>query len=142
MWYYYSMTRKCIYTGLDAEAKQKLISREILGEDEKHNWANYAPVCKAYEKLKEDRAPTDLEIEAHEIFYQIEILRLKLRNLEVKQDQIQSELRENLPKNSLKKVVSKAKNKQIEQAIHENQVVTEAEKTIKKVLDNKKSLWR
>jgi len=135
------MVRKCIYTGLDADAKDNILPRYLLGGEELHNWAAHVPACEAYKNVKKDRAPTELELKAYKIFYQMELLRLELRSLEIEQTEIQSKLKENLSQNNPKKVVSRAKEKQIDQAIHENKVVASSDQAIKEALDNKKSLW-
>jgi len=68
--------RKCIYTGLYSNCKEKIIPSPYVG-NEKHNWAINLPVNEEYRHLKDNRMPTDLEIEAHENFYLLELAKIK-----------------------------------------------------------------
>lgn len=136
------MSRKCIYTGLVADAKDSLIPKISLDEEERHNWANKVPVSSRYKNFKQYRTPTDLEVEANEIFYLIELTKLRLAHLQEKQKQIQAKLLQHLPPPEELEQASKKKAKQIEQAEHEVDVIKPAEQGLEKILkEYSKNIW-
>ncbi len=83
MWYIYNMkVRKGIFDGKESDSKNHIIPKDLLG-DEKHNWANQAPSTMEYNNIKQNKLPTDDELEANELFYNIELTKLKLKTLEL-----------------------------------------------------------
>lgn len=138
----YMNSRKCIYTGLDAQAKDNVIPKSELNLNELHNWANKAPVSLRYKEVKSNRMPNDLEILANETFHLLELAKLKVLYLENKLIDIQKELKKNLP--PVKKSKNAKKEREIEQAHHEVDVIKEADKKIEKTLSKrrkKSTIW-
>jgi hypothetical protein len=148
--------RTCVYTGKEAKAKD----RPILSDDERHNWSNRAPISLEYLPLRSSSLPTALEMEAVETFYNLEIAKLRVAYFDARLSEIQKELSKNLPEpnvgphNSKPKVDphnskpnvgphnSKQKEREIVAAIHEKEVIQEAEKDIEEMLkDNMKKMW-
>ena len=85
--------RKCIYTGLPAKTTDKVIPTKD-GGDQSHNWANSVPCSNEYKKIKALRQPNQTELEAANLFFEIESAKLKLQTLEQKRDALQAKLRE------------------------------------------------
>lgn len=112
--------RKCIYTNKEAKSKDSTIPKHLLGE-EIHNWAIQVPANTDYLTQKKDRIPTELEMQANEIFHLLELSRARVVFYEAKlasiQEQILKDYKE-LPK-SEKPKSEKIKEKQIEQALAE-----------------------
>lgn len=133
--------RKCIYTGLKATAKDSVIPKKDLGE-EVHNWANGVPVSEEYKNIKKDRSPNELELEAQEIFFKIELAKLKVLHYEHKLSEIQEKLKQTLPPTPVHKVTNKIK-KEIKLAVHEKEVIQSAEKGLDEKLEKrkKKIMW-
>jgi len=135
--------RKCIYTGKNAESKDNVIPKKIL-EKEIHNWANKAPVNTEYKNDKQDRLPTELEMEANEIFHRLELAKLRVSYYEAKLLEIQgniSDLTKPISKKPKKIKISK-KDKQIETAIIQKEVIEISDSIAEEVLNKRKdSLW-
>ena len=84
------MIRKCIYTGKDAKSKDSVIPKQLLGE-EIHNWANYAPCDSEDLQSKQDRLPSETEMQANELFKLLELSRLRVKYYEQKLAEIQQQ---------------------------------------------------
>ena len=133
-------TRKCIYTGKEAEAKDSVIPKKDSGE-ELHNWANKAPICKDYKDLKQDRLPTEEEMELNRLFYKLELSKLDVKYYEIKISKLQKNIRIELD-NIIDKKEEIKKEKEIKVSIIEKEIVEESNNTIEKILENrKKDLW-
>lgn len=118
--------RKCIYTNKDAFSKDGVMPKtpETL-----HNWANRAPIHPEYQKEKQGRLPTDLEMEANRLFYLLELARLDVAYLEAKLKETQE------------KITGK-KQEEIEKAYHVKELVETFEENVGQVLETeKKKLW-
>lgn len=131
-------TRKCIYTGEQAGARDTILPKKSLREDEKHNWVTSVPISLEYKNFKKDRMPNDNEMEAYLLFIMLETSRVEVRYLEDKLVKIQKKLKKTLPKI---KLVSNKKAKQIEQAVHEKEIVQKSEEGLKEVLKSHNTLW-
>ena len=81
--------RKCIYTNEDAVSKEGILTRD---SNTIHNWANKAPISASHQKNKQNRLPTDLEMEANRIFYLLELARLDVVYLEARLKEIQEKI--------------------------------------------------
>jgi hypothetical protein len=110
--------RKCIFTGNDSDDKDSVLPRHL--SKDQHNWASQVPTTTSYKEKRKDRSPTDLEIQAADAFYQIELLKTKLEFYEFRLSQIQSEINSAFvsepiikPKNEGKRAAKK-KEKEIE----------------------------
>jgi hypothetical protein len=68
------MTRKCIYTGLEARCTDKVVPKK--GGDECHNWANSVPCSLEYKNFKEGRDPTETELMLNRAFKMLELAKL------------------------------------------------------------------
>jgi len=137
---YRYMIRKCVYTGVEAEAKETVLPKKALEQGEKHNWASYVPVSLRYKEFKKDRPPTDLEFSAYETFFMLEMARMNVLCLEEKLAKTQAQIRKTLPEVN-KRVVSRKKEKEIKQAVQEKKAVQASDKGMKEILDKKKNLW-
>jgi hypothetical protein len=86
--------RKCIFTDQESRCKTRLLPNEIADE-ELYNWCNTAPVSKEYQELvKLQKLPTDLEVDANEVFHLLELARLRVKFYEKKLLQIQAKIAE------------------------------------------------
>lgn len=154
--------RKCIFTNKDSNTKRSIIPKSEADE-EIHNWTLYSPMNMDYDK--ENRMPTNHEMEMHETFYMLELARLKVKYLEMKLKDLQeknpkptpnepqnnpkptpepSEELELLKKgNSKKKKRKTKKEKEIEMAEHEKEVVqnVDLDKALEKRRKKKKDMW-
>lgn len=118
--------RKCIYTGEEASSKDNIIPKN---DKSAHNWTNKAPVSAEYKQSKQNRLPTDLEMEANRIFYMLELARLEVVHLEEKLKEIQF------------KITGK-KEEEIEKSYHIKELVEcFEEKAEEKLNKDKKKLW-
>lgn len=118
--------RKCIYTNQDAVSKEGVMSKS---PSTLHNWTNKAPTSAEYQKNKQGRLPTDLEMEANRIFYLLELARLDVSYLEAKFKEIQE------------KITGK-KQEEIEKSYHIKDLVEDFEgKVEEKLQEDKKKLW-
>lgn len=98
-----------------------------------HNWANRAPANSEYLKNKQNRLPTELEMEANRIFHLLELARLDVVFFEEKLKEIQQEM-------------NKVKEQQIDQSYHIKDLAegleSKAEQIIKKVeKKSNKKVW-
>jgi hypothetical protein len=93
-----------------------------------HNWVNKAPISAEYQKKKQGRLPTDLEMEANRIFYMLELAKLDVAYLEAKLRETQS------------KITGK-KQDEIEKAHHIKDLVEGFEEKVEEKLTEKKKLW-
>jgi hypothetical protein len=114
--------RKCIYTNKEAHSKDTLIPKNR--GDALHNWANRAPADAEYLKSKAGRLPTDLEMEAHRIFYLLELARLEVTYLEERLKDVQER-------------ITGVKQDQIEKAHHIKDLTETFENKVEEVLENK-----
>jgi hypothetical protein len=118
--------RKCVYTGQDSNDKDSVIPRHLIKDE--HNWSVYVPTTSDYKQQKINRQPSELEIQAVETFYLLEMAKLKVEFYESQlakiQDQINKEyepLPVQKPKNQGKNA-EKKKQKQIEIAEKEKNI--------------------
>ena len=136
------MIRKCIYTNKEAKSKDSLFPRETLGE-EIHNWTVQVPCNSEYLKSKANDQPTELEMQANEIFHLLELARLRVifyeNKLEAIQVQISTTYKEVVKTGPT--VAEKTKEKQIKQMIVEKELVEEVSKDIDKLFSEKRKLW-
>jgi len=134
--------RKCIYTNKDARSKDSIIPKETLGE-EIYNWTSQVPCNSDYLAQKQSKQPTELEMQANEIFHLLELAKLRVVFYEQKLLAIQDKIRltyKEVVKNT-PTVAEKTKDKQIKQMIIEKELVEEANKDIDQILTNKRKLW-
>jgi hypothetical protein len=134
------MKRNCAYTGKDSLCKDNILPRDVI-EDEIHNWANGLPSSIEYKESKGSDFPTDLEMDIHETFYLIEITRVRLKYLEKKLEKLQAQNNERKPiqkTGAKQKKKEKIKQKQIETAIVEKEIVEDNSSKIEEYLNNKK----
>ena len=118
--------RKCIYTGKEAGSKDNVLPKE---GDTIHNWANKAPVNAEYKQEKQDRTPTELEMEANRIFHLLELARLDVAFYEAKLKEIQAKITEN-------------KQEEIEKAYHIKDLVEDFEEKVEKKFETeKRKFW-
>jgi hypothetical protein len=118
--------RKCIYTGEEATSKSGVMPKE---GDPAHNWANRAPVNSEYQKAKQGRLPTDLEMEANRLFYLMELAKLEVSYLEAKLKEVQY------------KITGK-KQEEIEKAHHIKDLVEGFEEKVEEKLQaDKRKFW-
>lgn len=82
--------RKCVYTGQESNDKDSVIPRHLLKDS--HNWASSVPTTTDYKNNKIDRLPTELEIQAAEVFYMLEISKLRVEFYESQLNKIQEEI--------------------------------------------------
>lgn len=131
--------RKCIFTGLPANSKHKVIPKSC-SEDVLHNWANNVPCSTEYELVKKDRMPDDLEIEAMEFFQQLELAKLRVEYYKDKLQKIQDILKTRLRE---KPDMSSKKRKEIETAIKVKDVLEELDEHVESTLESeaKKGMW-
>lgn len=136
------MIRKCIYTGKQAKAKDSVIPRAILG-DEIHNWAVHAPADHDYLINKSSNMPTELEMQANEIFHLLELHRLRVVYYEKKLEEIQAEIIKNYKEPEKPKLSKseKKKEKEIEKAVVLKEVVESTEEKIDNLFKNKRKMW-
>ena len=78
------MKRACVFTGNLATDKVKL----TVG----HNWAREIPVSKEYAKKLSERLPTELELEAVEAFYALEVCQMRVDVQQRKLDDLRKQL--------------------------------------------------
>lgn len=138
--------RNCIYTGLPAKRTDKVIPKE--GGDESHNWGNSVPCSEEYKNIKNGRQPNRLELEARDLFFEMEGLRLRLQVLETRQKDLQRRIRRenNLePIEEQLKIEEKStkpkkinKEEQIKQAYKEKEIIDMADK-LDEILEQKKN---
>lgn len=137
--------RKCIYTNSEAKAKDNVLPRDFLGEDDLHNWANKAPINKDYKEIKQGSEPTELEMQANELFHLLELSRLRVKYYEKRLEQVQSEIKDALVKSAQKAKPKKPKktkkDKEIEIAIKEKEAVEITEKAAESLVEKRKKLW-
>lgn len=134
--------RKCIYTNKDARSKDSILPKEVLGE-EIYNWAAQVPCNTEYLDQKVGKIPSELEMQANEIFHLLELAKLRVVFYEQKLQTIQDKIRptyKEIVKNT-PTVAEKTKEKQIKQMIVEKEVVEEITKDIDQVFAAKRKLW-
>lgn len=136
------MIRKCVYTDKEAKAKDSIIPRDLLG-DEIHNWAASLPSNPDYLQTKQNRLPTELEMQANEIFHLLELTKLRVIYYEQKLKLIQDEILKTYkePKKSPVPKADKKKQEQIEKAIIEKEVVESTNENITEFFESKRKIW-
>ena len=95
------MTRKCIYTGKEAGAKDYIVPKSKMG-DEIHNWANAVPISLEYKAIKRDRMPNELELKAFDAFMKLETAKMKVLVYESRLKDIQTEINKIVKKKTKK----------------------------------------
>lgn len=136
------MIRKCAYTNKEAKAKDSVIPRDLLGE-EVHNWAASLPSNADYLQTKQNRLPTELEMQANEIFHLLELTKLRVIYYEQKLKSIQDEILKDYKEPKKPPVPKKEKKKQeeIEKAIIEKEVVESTTEEVDKFFESKRKIW-
>lgn len=144
------MIRKCIFTGLDAYSKSKLLFLDKT-HPEIHNWSNSVPCNSDYATFKQNRSPTASEISCFNLFWQVELL--KMLELTKAQNQLMVEVLEqqllkfqaiNLKSFNewLKtKPENKTKEKEIKKAYAEKEIVESLNTEIDSFFSKKSKLW-
>ena len=138
-------TKTCIYTGKEAKSKDSVIPKKYLNDEEMHNWANKSPVNCDYKAKKQDKLPTELEMQANEIFRLLELAKLRVIYYNAQLSEIQQKITENTEKTSKKhrkNPKTSKKEKEVRMAIHEKKLV-EGDTTEDIIKDRKKKtkLW-
>lgn len=141
--------KNCIYTDKEAKGKDTVLPKKYL--DGEPNWANEAPVNIDYKNLKQDKLPTDTEMQLNELskLRDLYMLRVRWYEAQIAELQKKGEVRKKKVTKVTKKQVNKVKkkketkkDKEIKQAIQEKEVVESTEEAFEKVLEqNKTSLW-
>lgn len=135
--------RKCIYTGKDAESKDNVLPKKFIG-DEIHNWANQAPCSAEYKNIKQDRLPSELELQANELFRLLELAKIRVKHYELKIEEIQQELGQNTQKTEEKEPKKNKLTKKLKEEktmIHEKKIIEEVD--FDKIIDErKKDIWK
>lgn len=92
------MKRKCVYTGENADSKTTVLPKGL----ETHNWAIEIPrALKNRKRLGDVPLPTELEIEAYETFYALEVAKVKVKYLEARLALVQQEIKKDNENNKL-----------------------------------------
>lgn len=136
--------KKCIYTNEEAKGKDTVLPKKYLGGEP--NWANEAPVNIPYKDIKQDKLPTDTEMQLNELSKLRDLYMLRVRWCEAQIAELQKkgEIRKKKVK---KKEVRKnkeeiKKDKEIKQAIQEKELIENTEEAFEKVLKQKKiNMW-
>jgi predicted metal-dependent phosphoesterase TrpH len=123
--------RKCIFT--NKEANDKL----VVGKDD-HNWARGVPCNRDYKELRKGEVLSEDEMDLIALFYLIESHQLRLDNLRLEMEKIQRKLLVKMP--FLEKEKNN-KNKEIERAFVEKEIIDEGRDAIEEVLNKKLKLW-
>jgi hypothetical protein len=136
------MVRKCVYTDKEAKSKDSIIPRELLGE-EIHNWSASLPSNSDYIQTKQNRLPTELEMQANEIFHLLELTKLRVTYYEHKLKSIQGEILKDYkePKKSPVPKIEKKKQEEIKKAIIEKEVVESTGENIDSFFESKRKIW-
>ena len=136
------MIRKCAYTNKEARDKDSVIPRDLLG-DEIHNWAASLPSNHEYLQTKQNRLPTELEMQANEIFHRLELTKLRVIYYEQKLKSVQDEILKTYkePKKPSVPKTEKKKQEQIEKAIIEKEVVESTNENIAEFFESKRKIW-
>ena len=133
-------SRKCIYTGKDAECTDKVVPKN--GGDVDHNWANSAPCSKEYKNKKKLQDPSELELKANRYFYMLELAKQEVEFYTKKLKEIQLQLnpvKKKEPKKTKKKPrAEKIKDREIKIAQAERDI---QELEFEEVLEKKKMEW-
>jgi uncharacterized short protein YbdD (DUF466 family) len=134
--------RKCIYTDKEARSKDSVLPKEILGE-EIHNWTVQVPCNTNYLEHKQNKLPTELEMQANEFFHLLELTKLRVVYYEKKLAEIQGKILYTYKEPIKNKITVAEKNKerQIEQMIIEKELIEESNKDIEAILAEKRKLW-
>lgn len=130
--------RKCIYTGRKAGAKDNVLPKYRVG-DEIHNWANNVPCSTSYKTYKKDNMPTELEMEANELFHLIELSKLRTKFYEEKLAEIQKVLDKECTVDEITE--EDIRNKQIDKAYKEKEQLEKFEEITKQALEDRKGMW-
>lgn len=129
------MIRKCIYTGGEAKSKDSIIPRDF-GTD-LHNWTSKAPVNTSYLELKQNRLPTELEMQANEFFHLLELAKLRVEYYELKLKEVQDQINKDIEIINVP-VKNKKKDKQINKMIVEKEIKENLHKEIEESFQEKK----
>lgn len=117
--------RKCIYTGQEANYTDSVVPKR--NDEARHNWANKVPANSNYQK--NNRLPTDLEMEASRLFYMLEMAKNEVNYLELKLQEVQE------------KITGK-KAEEIEKAYHIKDLTESFEEQVKQSENTaKKNIW-
>jgi hypothetical protein len=121
--------RNCIFTNLPSKNRNFLVPKDN-NEDIAQNWANAVPCNKDYAEFKQNRLPTEDEVEAMKIFFKLEAARIEVALYSSKLEEVQ---------NKIKPIFDEfIKEKQIKKAYIEVEVVEEAKIQIKDLMAERK----
>lgn len=133
--------RKCIYTNEPSTAKDSILPKKIAGQ-EVHNWSNHVPCSQEYKDFKKDRAPTELEMQAHEAFHNLEMAKIRVKYYENLLSEIQAKILKNKDFIEFKnRPRTDKKEEQIQKAIREHSLLQETEDKVNELIEQKKKLW-
>ena len=136
------MVRKCVYTDKEAKAKDTVLPRSVLGE-EAQNWAAKVPCNVEFLSQKSERLPTEIEMQAQELFHLLEMARLRVAYYEAKLAEMQVVIRQKYVE-PVKKGVGKAEKKkeiEIKKAEVEKLIAIDLTEKTEKFFEKKKQLW-
>ena len=126
-----STRRKCVFTGKEGNDKLE------IGKDS-HNWAKGVPCNRDYRDLRKGEVLSEDEMDAVSLFYLIESHQLRLDNLKLELEKIQKKILKKMPFLEKEKF---NKNKEIESAFLQKEILDEGKDQIEKVLNQKLKLW-
>lgn len=134
--------RKCIYTNKEAKSKDHVLPKSILDE-EIHNWCNQAPSNTNYLQQKLNNIPSELEMQANELFHLLELAKLRVKFFEEKLSLVQQEINKDYKEPIKNEISHRAQKieKQKEQIIVEKAIVEDVDKKINEFFNTSKSLW-
>jgi len=134
----------CVYTGRQSRVADYTVNKKEIP----HNWANKVPCNVEYRELKNGRPPTELELEANETFYLLELAKIRVKHYELKLKDIQDKINEGLgikiEKHIEKKIQKQAdvKMKEMDKAVEMKEAIEIAETSVNKIIEErKKKIW-
>lgn len=126
------MKIKCPFTGEEALSKEFIIPKNLFSEELVHNWTKDVPISKDYKKSS--KLPSETELEAHRLFYMLEIAKIHVMYYEERL----KEVREKLNKPSKKQKERKKKEEKIMVKEYEIQKMSSK---LDDVLNKKAKFW-
>ena len=121
--------RSCIFTGLKSVNKTNIVPKSI-DPDSIDNWTNSVPCHIEYKNFKENRLPTEDEVEAMKIFFKLEMARTEVAFYAAKLDEVQHKIKPLFDEF--------IKQKQNAQSIVANEIIEEVKIQIKDVIAERK----
>lgn len=132
--------RKCIFTG--EESNYKL----TIEHEDHHNWAKSVPTTKEYyEAWLKDRPLNELELRQVELFFQLEMCKIKQSTLEKRMEKIREQIADGMESfNTVEKLkfykpdikFNEEMEKDIKEKVEEQRVITVTEKDWDKLQDH------